>query len=297
MARFAGELRSLHDFLKSHMLIRRKGASTTDFTRREMMIVAAAREIKDGETLLTGAYWPILPSVLAKRTHAPNAIFVFEGGIICNWAPARIPLIAHDPTNLSCAIMCGDLLDTLGLVAHGGWADVGFLSASSVDKYGNVNTTCLGDYLNPKVRLPGSGGASDIASGAKRVIIILEQSRDRFTEKVDFITTPVFLQGSDSREKAGLRPSGPNVVVTDLGVFRFEKDSKEMYLDSYHPGVSVDEIKANVGWELKISPRLEETEPPTALELKVLREEVDPMGMYLRDVRLQGLISGQGKDS
>jgi len=268
-----------------------------DFTRREMMIIAAAREIKDGEKLLTGAYWPILPSVLAKRTHAPNAVFVFEGGIICNWAPARIPLIAHDPTNLSSAILCGDLLDTLGLVVHGGWADVGLLSASLVDKYGNVDTTCVGDYLNPKVRLPGSGGASDIASGAKRVIIILEQSRDRFPEKVDFITTPVFLQGSDSREKAGLRPSGPNVVVTDLGIFRFEEDSKEMYLDSYHPGVSVDEIKANVGWELKTSPILKETEPPTAPELKVLREEVDPLGMYLRDVRLQGLISGQGKDS
>ena len=260
-----------------------------DFTRREMMIVAAAREIKDGETLLTGAYWPILPSILAKKTHAPNATFVFEGGIICNWAPSRIPLIAHDPTNLSCATMCGDLLDALGLVVHGGWADVGFLSASLVDKYGNVNTTCVGDYLNPRVRLPGSGGASDVGSNARRVIIILEQSRDRFPERVDFITTPVFLQGSDSREKAGLKPSGPNVVVTDLGVFRFAEDSKEMYLDSYHHGVRVDEIKDNVGWELKISSQLKETSPPTTLELEVLREEVDPMGMYLKDNRLQGL--------
>jgi glutaconate CoA-transferase subunit B len=268
----------------------KKGGGTMDFTHREMMIVAAAREIKDGETLLTGAYWPILPSVLAKKTHAPNAIFVFEGGVVCNWAPPRIPLIAHDPTNLSCAVMCGDLLDTLGMVVHGGWADVGFLSASAVDKYGNVNTTCMGDYLNPRVRLPGSGGASDIASSAKRVIIILEQSRERFPERVDFITTPGFLQGSDSRERAGLRPSGPNVVVTDLGVYRFEEDSKEMYLDSYHPGVSVDKIKDNVGWELKISPQVKETKPPSAWELKVLREEVDPMGMYLRDVRTQGFI-------
>lgn len=267
------------------------------FTPREMMVVAAAREIRDGEKVLTGAYWPILPSVLAKKTHAPSAIFVFEGGVVCNWAPARIPLIAHDPTILSCAVMCGDLLDALGMIVHGGWADVGCLSASSVDKYGNVNTTCVGDYLNPKVRLPGSGGASDIASGAKRVIIILEQSRDRFPERVDFITTPGFLQGSDSREKAGLRPSGPNVVVTDLGVFRFEEDSKEMYLDSYHPRVSVDEIKASVGWELKISAQLKETKPPSALELRVLREEVDPLGMYLKDVRTQGFISGQGQSS
>ena len=181
--------------------------------------------------------------------------------------------------------MCGDTLDALGVIVHGGWADVGFLSASSVDRYGNVNSTCIGNYLKPRTRLPGSGGASDVGSSAKRLIVILEQRRDRFPEKVDFVTTPGFLQGLDSREKAGLRPSGPNVVVTTMGVFRFEEDSKEMYLDSYHPGVNVGEIRDNVGWELKISPRLKETKPPTDTELRILREEVDPQGMYLRDMR------------
>lgn len=257
-----------------------------DITRREMMIIAAAREIKDGERVLTGAYWPILPSILAKKTHAPNAILIFEGGLICNKVPPRIPLIAHDPTLLSCAVMCGELFDTLGVIVHGGWADVGFLSASAVDKYGNINTTCLGDYLTPRIRLPGSGGASDIGCNAKRLVIILEHSLERFPERVDFITTPGFLQGSDSRQKRGLKPGGPSAVVTDLGVFRFEEGSKEMYLDSYHPGVSLDEIRANMGWKLKISSSLRETKPPTSQELKTLREEVDPLGMYLRDLRM-----------
>lgn len=266
-----------------------------DFSRREMMIIAAAREIKDGERVLTGAYWPILPSLLAKKTHAPNAILIFEGGLVCDGTPPRIPLIAHDPTLLSCAVMCGELFDTLGAIVHGGWADVGFLSASAVDKYGNINTTCMGDYSKPKVRLPGSGGASDIGCSAKRLVIILEQSLERFPQRVDFITTPGFLRGSDSRERAGLRPGGPETVVTDLGVFRFEEEGKEMYLESYHPGVSIDEIRANVGWELKISPRLEETKAPSLRELRVLREEVDPLGMYLRGVRMEGLTSGKDR--
>ena len=264
-----------------------------DFTPREMMFVAAAREIKNGETVLTGAYWPILPSILAKKTHAPNAVFVFEGGIVCNWAPARIPLIATDPTIMSSAVMCGETLDALGMVVHGGWADVGFLSASSIDKYGNVNSTCIGDYLKPTIRLPGSGGASDIGSSAKRLIIILEQGQGRFLERVDFITTPGYLEGYDSREKTGLRPSGPNIVVTTMGVYRFEEGSREMYLDSYHQGVSIEEIKDSVDWDLKISSQIKETNPPTDRELKVLREEVDPHGMYLRDARLECFPLGQ----
>jgi len=266
-----------------------------DFTRREMMVIAAAREIKDGETVITGTYWPILASLLAKKLHAPHSVLVFEGGIICNWAPTRTPLIAHDPAMLSCSVLCGDLFDTLGSVVHGGWADVGVLSASSVDKYGNINTTCIGDYLKPEVRLPGSGGASDIGASAKRLVIILEQTRGRFPEKVDFITTPGFLHGSNSRERAGLRHGGPCAVVTDLGVFRFSPVSKEMYLHSYHPGVHIEEIKANVGWQLKISPRLNETAPPTTQEIKVLREEIDPAGMYLRDARLDGLLTSEDK--
>lgn len=251
----------------------------------EMMVVAAAREIIADEKVVTGTYLPILPALLAKRTHAPSISLIFEGGIFCKWSPPRLPLVATDPTLLSVSNLCGDTLDTLGLVVHGGWADVGLLSAASVDKYGNINTTCIGNYHKPSFRLPGSGGASDIGACAKRLIIILEQAIDRFPPRVDFITTPVFLQGSDSREKAGLRASGPNVVVTTMGIFRFEENSKEMYLDSRHPGVCVEEIKDNVGWDLKISPKLGETEAPTDIELRVLREEVDPEGMYLRDLR------------
>lgn len=254
-------------------------------TPLEMMVIAAAREVRNGEVILTGTYFPILPAFLAKRTHAPDSIVAFEGGFICNRAPSRIPLAATDATLIPAAILSGDSLDVLGMLVHGGWADLGILSASAVDKYGNINTTCIGDYRSPSVRLPGSGGASDVGSSAKRLIVVLEQRRDRFVEKVNFITTPGYLQGGNSREKAGLRPSGPNVVVSTMGVFRFDEISREMYLDSYHPGVSIDEIKRNVGWELMISPQLKETKPPTETEVRVLKEEVDPEGMWLRDSR------------
>jgi glutaconate CoA-transferase subunit B len=256
----------------------------------EMMVIAAAREIKNGEIVCTGTYLPILPVFLAKRTHAPDITVVFEAGIFYDLLPSRIPLVATDPCLVSLASLCGDCIDSLGMVLHGGYADVGLLSANSVDKYGNINTTCVGDYAQPRVRLAGSGGACDFGCLSKRLIVLLEHSRERFPERVDFITTPGYLSGGDSRARAGLRAGGPGVVVTTLGVFRFAEDTREMYLESYHPGVTIQQIRDNVQWELKVSPEVRETEPPTETELRILREEVDPQGMYLRDARVRSSL-------
>jgi len=257
-----------------------------DFTPREMMIVTAAREIEDREIVLVGTYWPILAVILAKKTHAPKITIVVEGGVVRDSAPLRIPLVASDPCMVSGASLCGDSFDTLGMILHAGRTDVGFLSAAIIDKYGNINTTCVGDYLKPKVRLSGSGGACDFGCLAKRLIIMLEHDKRRFPERVDYITTPGYLDGADSRESKGLMPdSGPSAVVTTLGLFRFEENTKEMYLDRYYPGITANEIKASVGWDLKVAEEVKEAEPPTDEEIRILRQEVDPQGMFLRDVR------------
>jgi glutaconate CoA-transferase subunit B len=258
----------------------------TDYNPIEMMIIAAAREIRDGETVFMGTYWPIFATMLAKKNHAANATLVVEGGLITDTAPARIPLVASDACLTVDALLCGDSLDTLGMILHGGHVDVALLSAAMVDKYGNINTTCIGDYEKPKVRMAGSGGAADLAALSKRVIIILEHDPRRFPERVNYITTPGYLEGYASREEAGLPVgTGPSAVVTTLGVFRFEEDSKEMILAEYYPGVDIQTIKESVGWELKVASDIKQTDPPSVKELDVLRSDVDSQGMYLKDER------------
>ena len=161
--------------------------------------------------------------------------------------------------------------------------DVTLLSAAIVDKYGNINTTCIGDYENPKVRMAGSGGAADLAALSKRFVIMLEHDVHRFPESVDYITTPGYLKGYNSREEAGLPiGTGPSAVITTMGVFRFDDESKEMMLTEHHPGTDIETIKRSMGWELKVAEDVRETPPPSEEELKVLRSEVDPMGMYLK---------------
>ena len=260
-------------------------ANHAEYSPVEMMVIAAAREINNGERVFTGTYLPILPALLAKRNHATDIMLFLEGGIVYDDIPSCLPLVATDHCLATGALFSGDTLNTLGLLLHGGHTDVGLISANSVDKYGNINTTCIGDYYQPKARLAGSGGACDFGCLCPRTVIILEHHLDRFPEKVDFITTPGYLDGNDSRQKLGMRTGGPSAVVTTLGLFRFESDTKEMYLDSLHPGVGIDELKLNIQWEIKISPQLKETSLPTVEELRVLREEVDPQGMYLKNVR------------
>jgi len=256
---------------------------SADYTPIEMMIVAGSREIEDGQVLMVGTQWPIITTMFAKKTHAPDITICYEGGVVLDSIPDRIPLFTGDPCIASHSVFLNDSLDTLGMILHAGYPDIVFLPAANVDKYGNVNTTCFGDYSKPKYRLGGSGGACDFGCLGKRVITMLEHEKLRFPESVDFITTPGYLKGSDSREKAGL-PSGtgPSAVITTLGIFRFDRDTKEMYLDASYPGVSTEEVKEGFQWNIKVSDNLKVVDPPTQEDIRVLREEIDPFGMYLK---------------
>jgi len=252
----------------------------------EQMIVSAARLIKDGSVLLVGTQWPIIVTLLAKSLHAPDTFICYEGGVVLGEVPDRVPLFTGDPASNSCSVLFGDSFDTLGMVLHAGRVDLALVSAASVDRYGNVNTTCVGDYVSPKIRLGGSGGACDFGSLASRLVVILEHDRRRFPEKVDFITTPGYLSGKDSRASAGLRPkTGPYAVVTTLGLFHFDEQG-EMFLSAYNPSASVQEVKENVEWDLKVDDRVKPLVPPNEKELEILRHRIDPQGMYLKSGKL-----------
>ncbi|MFH1954677.1 MAG: CoA-transferase [Pseudomonadota bacterium] len=251
----------------------------------EQMIVSAARLIKDESVLMVGTQWPIIVSLLAKSLHAPGITICYEGGVILHKVPERIPLFTADPVVNSSSVLLGSSFDTLGAVLHGGRADMALLSAASVDRYGNINTTCIGDYTCPRVRFGGSGGACDFGSLAPKTVIILEHDRRRFPEQVDFITTPGYLKGKGDRIRAGLRPdTGPYAVVTTLGLFQFDEEG-EMVLRAHNPAVSIREVKEGVQWDLKIHKDVRPLDPPSEKELRVLREQIDPEGMYLRDAR------------
>lgn len=253
----------------------------------EQMIVSAARLIEDGSVLMVGTQWPIIVSLLAKCLHAPQITICYEGGIVLGRVPDRIPLFTADPVSNACSVLMGNSLDVLGMVLHAGRADMGLVPAASVDRYGNINTTCVGEYASPKLRLGGSGGACDFGSLATRTVIILEHERRRFPDRVDFITTPGYLQGGESRTAAGLRPqTGPYAVVTTLGLFHFDEQG-EMILSAYHPAASVRQVRENVQWDLKVDDQVRPLEPPTGEELKILRTRLDPQGMYLKNARLR----------
>jgi len=191
--------------------------------------------------------------------------------------PARPALSVGDPCLNPGAAMTGGLVDVMGMFLQGGWVDVGFLAGSQIDKYGNINTTVIGKYEKPKNRLPGSGGANPIGSLAKRVLIIALHNVRTLTEKVDFITTPGYLDGPGARERWGLPPdTGPQVIITNKAIMRFDKEIKEAYLESYHPGTSVDEVVKLTPWALKVSDDVCETEPPREDEIRVMREVIDP---------------------
>jgi glutaconate CoA-transferase subunit B len=244
------------------------------------MVVCGAREIKDGELALVGTGLPFLSALLAKKTHAPNAILMYESGVF-DARPSRTPLSVMDPATLWGSLQITNLFTVFTSYLQTGYVDVGFIGGAQVDKYGNVNSTVIGDYFNPVKRFPGSGGAADFASLAKKVIIIMPHEKRRFVEKVDHITSPGYLDGPGARERAGLPRGGPVAVVSTMGVLRFDERTKEMYLDTYHPGVTIDQIKENTGWDLKISPNVHQTEPPTDEEIRIIRA-LDPEGTFLR---------------
>lgn len=250
-----------------------------DYIKPELMACCGAREIQNHDVVIVGTGFPTMSANIAKHTHAPEAILMQESGVVDS-QPKRPALSVGDPCLNPGAAMVGNLLDIMGMFLQAGWVDIGFLSGSQVDKYGNINTTCIGDYENPKSRLPGSGGANPIGSLAKKTLIIALHDKRRLAERVDFITTPGYIDGAGARERWGMpENTGPECIITNKAVLRFDKRTGEAYLESYHPGNRLDEIIEHTPWELKIAADVHETEPPTAKELTVMREILDPHRM------------------
>jgi glutaconate CoA-transferase, subunit B len=246
------------------------------YTPNEMMIVAAARQLAGERVCFVGVGPPNIACNLAKRTVAPDLELVYEAGVFGS-APARVPLSIGDPTLVTGSTLVTNQFELFSYYLQAGLIDVGFLGASQIDRFGNINTTVIGDYDHPKVRLPGSGGACEIAINAKKVFVIMPQSKRSFVERIDFTTSPGHLAGSRPAAWGG----GPSVVITNLGVYRFDQNG-EMTLASMHPGVTLDEVKAEASWDLKVADDLGETPPPSADELRIVREELDPEGAYTR---------------
>lgn len=244
---------------------------TAPYTADEMMTVAAARMLRNHAVCFVGIGLPSTAANLARLTHAPDAVLVYESGPI-GAKPPVLPLSIGD----------GNLAETADTVVltpeifrywlQGGRIDVGFLSAAQLDRFANINTTVLGSYERPTVRLPGAGGAPEISSLAKEVLIVVKQSKRTFVERLDFITSVGFLTGGDTRERAGLTGKGPVAVITDLCILRPDPVTRELKVASMHPGADRQTIAANTGWQIQFEEHCEETEAPTADELRALRD-------------------------
>ena len=242
------------------------------------MTINSARLLRDGDVVFVGVGLPNLACNLARRTHAPNLVMIYEAGVI-GAQPARLPLSIGDPTLVSGSLAVCSMYDIFALYLQRGNIDVGFLGGAQIDRFGNINATVIGDYAHPKVRLPGSGGSMEIAAWANRCYIMTPHQKRRFPEKVDFRTSAGFLGGRAEREAAQLRGAGPQAVVTDLGILEPD-ETGELALTALHPGIEVEQARANTGWELKVATDLKVTEPPSSEELRILREELDPDGIY-----------------
>lgn len=252
--------------------------ATRTYTDTEMMVVEASRCLKDGERVLVGVGMPNLAACLALRLHAPNLVLIFESGVV-GARPERLPLSIGDSVLAENAQVVCSMFELFNFYLQGGLVDVGFLGGAQIDRFGNINSTVIGPYDNCKVRLPGSGGACEIAIHARRTIIMTRQDVKRFPARVDFITSPGFLDGRRQRDRLGLPGGGPQEVITDLGVYQFDADGK-MYLTRIHPGVSLDQVRSALGWDPETLSPPEQTAAPTDDELCVLRE-LDSQGIYL----------------
>jgi len=252
----------------------------SSYSSSELLTINAARLLRDGDVVFVGVGLPNLACNLARHTHAPNLLMIYEAGVI-GAQPARLPLSIGDPTLVSGALSVCSMYDIFTFYLQRGNVDVGFLGGAQIDRFGNINATVIGDYEHPKVRLPGSGGSMEIAAWANRCYIITPHQKRRFPEKVDFRTSAGFLNGRDKREEAKLRGGGPQAVVTDLGIMEPD-ETGELVLTALHPGKTFKEAHANTGWDLKQVQKLRITEPPTVEELRILREELDPTKIYLK---------------
>ena len=252
---------------------------TTKYSSTELLACVASNILEDKKSVFVGTGLPMIASMLAKRTHAPNLLLFFEAGGIGPEIPV-LPISVGDSRTFYMAIAASSMHDSMSM-AQAGYIDYGFLGAAQIDIHGNINTTVIGPYEHPKVRLPGSGGANDVGTLSNKTIIIMRQDKNRFVKKLDFLTTPGYLNGYDSREEIGLpRNSGPYRVITQLGVYGFDEESKKMMLISMHPGVTLDQIKNNSSFDIIIPEKIDVTKPPTNNELKILKE-IDPAGIVI----------------
>lgn len=250
------------------------------YSSAELMIINAARLLRDGDVVFVGVGQPNLACNLAKRTHAPNLLLIYEAGVI-GAEPARLPLSIGDPTLVSGALSVVSMYDIFANYLQRGNVDVGFMGGAQIDKFGNINATVIGDYAHPKVRLPGSGGSQEIAAWANRCYIMTPHQKRRFPEKVDFMTSAGFLGGRSERDATGVRGGGMLAVVTDIGMLEPD-ETGEMVLTALHPGKTVEQAKENTGWDLKVAGELRTTEILTEKELLILRNDLDPNGIYLK---------------
>jgi glutaconate CoA-transferase subunit B len=249
-----------------------------EYTPFELMAVAGARELKDGEIVAVGLGLPMIASFLAKRTHAPNISILFELGVV-DPEPVHTGIGLADPRVWYRAKILSSFVDMLGTVLHRGLVDVGFLGGLETDAYGNLNTTLIGDPQGKFRHFTGSGGANDLASNANRTIIIIRHEARKISDAVSFITSPGYLGGDGEREAAGLR-GGPSRVITDKAIFDFDPTSKHMRLESIHPGITLEQVLAATGFKPIVPEQIPITPPPTSEQVRLIREEIDPEGMY-----------------
>jgi acyl CoA:acetate/3-ketoacid CoA transferase beta subunit len=252
----------------------------TPYTPTELLAYVAARLLEDRRSVFVGTGLPMISAMLAQRTHAPGLLIIFEAGGIGPQIPV-LPISVGDSRTFYHAVGASSMHDVMSL-SQAGYLDFGFLGAAQIDRYGNINTTVIGPHDHPQARLPGSGGANDVGSFCQRTIIMMRQDSRKFVEKVDFITTPGYLTGAGARERAGLPAnSGPYRVITDLAVYGFDAQTKEMRLVSVHPGVTVEQIQANSGFNIPIPDEVPLSPAPTADDRRILGE-IDPMRLVIR---------------
>lgn len=248
---------------------------------REFLAFSGASMLEDKKSVFVGTGLPMIATMLAQRTHAPDLLIVFEAGGLGPQIP-ELPISVGESRTYFRAVAASSMHDVMSL-SQAGYIDFGFLGAAQMDMYGNINTTVIGEHALPKVRLPGSGGANDVGSFSQRLIIIIaNQSKRTFVNKVDFLTTPGYLDGPGAREKAGLaKGSGPYRVITQLGNYGFDEETKRLKLISLHPGISIDDVRENSGFEIIIPNKVETSPEPTEEQLRILRKEIDPAGIVL----------------
>jgi glutaconate CoA-transferase subunit B len=250
-----------------------------EYTKIEFLIACASSHVRDGENVFGGTGLPLLAALLAKETHAPRCNLISEAGFI-DARPRNVPLsVADTRYYYGCSASLG-LIETLGFLLQGGRIDVGFLGAAQIDEFGNLNTSYIGPYDAPKVKLPGSGGGNDIASSAKRLIVMMSHDKRKFLKKLDYMTSPGHLEGPGSREKWSMVGNGPEVVITDMCQMNFDPETKKIQLMSVHPGYAVQDILDNVMFDLKVPDTVPTTPEPTQEQIDIMHK-LDPNGIYL----------------